>query len=114
VSTPKEQWQVTDALVYSVEWIEPSRNDWGHYNIIYSYRVGEERFTGESRDYSSEQATPLHRDDDIAIRYCPEHPQKSYYPEAKSVIDKRLLFFGIGAGAALIAMLIVYFNGGFR
>ena len=55
VSTPREQWPPTDGLIFSVEWFEPTRNDFGHYTVIYSYRVGDARFTGEFRDYTEVQ-----------------------------------------------------------
>ena len=114
MSTPKEQWQITEAIVFSVDWFEPTRYDFGHYTVVYSYRVDNERFTGEFRDYTDERDDYLHRDDAISIRYCPEHPDRSFYPGAKSAIDKRLLFLGIGAGLAVIVLLITYLRGGFR
>jgi hypothetical protein len=113
VSTPKEQWPATDALVYSVDWIEPSREDFGHYTVVYSYRVDDERYTGEFRDYN-EQGNSLHRDDVISIRYCPERPAKSFYPDVKSALSKRVLFLSVGAGIALIVLMIVYLSGGFH
>jgi hypothetical protein len=106
VSTPKEQWQITDALIYSVDWIPPSRHDMGHYEVVYSYKAGAERYTGGFSDYSSEQ--PLHRDDVISIRCCPEDPQKSFYPDRETAIGKRLLLFGIGAGVGVLVTLIKY------
>jgi hypothetical protein len=114
VSVPKEQWQITDALVYSVDWIDPSRNEAGHYNVVYSYKVSEERYTGEFSDYSNERDTPLHRDDVISIRYCPDHPTRSYYPDVQKSTNPRLILFAIGAGVGLIVLLIVYFSGGLR
>jgi hypothetical protein len=114
MGTPKEQWPIAEALVFSVDWVEPTRNDFGHYTLVYSYRVDNERFTGEFRDYTEERDNYLHRDDVISIRYCPEHPSRSFYPETKSVADKRLLFLGIGAGLAVIVFAIVYLSGGFR
>jgi hypothetical protein len=71
---PKEQWPITEALVFSVDWTEPSRNDSSHYTVIYSYRVGEELYTGQFRDYTGEQDSYLHQDDVISVRYCPELP----------------------------------------
>jgi hypothetical protein len=114
VSTPKEQWQITDALVFSAEWVTPSRNDWGHYMVVYSYRVGEDRYTGDYNHYCKETESYLHSDDRVSIRYCPEHPAKSYYPDAKKRISKLMLVLSFDAGIALIVLLIIYLTGGFR
>jgi len=114
VSTPKEQWQITDALVYSADWIDPSRNDWGHYLVVYSYRVGEDRFTGDCKHYGKDSDSYLHPDDVISIRYSPERPAQSYYPDAKKRLNKAIFFLGIAAGVALIVLLIIYLSGGFR
>ena len=113
MNTPKEQWPITNALIFSVDWAEPLRDEPGHYAVIYSYRVGEERYTGQFRDYTSEQDDYLHHEDVISIRYCPEHPSKSFYPEADDDgsygIGQRLVAFSIGGGITLIGILIVYY-----
>ncbi len=112
MSIPKEQWPVTEALVFSVDWTEPARDNSGYYTVIYSYRVGEERYTGQFRDYTSEQDGYLHQDDVISVRYSPELPAKSFYPEAEGSnigIGQRLVFFSIGGGITLIGVLIVYY-----
>jgi hypothetical protein len=46
----KADWHSATANIYSVEWIEPNRNDFGHYNVVYSYRVNDEMYTGEFSD----------------------------------------------------------------
>jgi len=79
----KQNWPSTEALVYSVEWFDPSRADSGHYKVEYSYRIGDERYTGEFYDYGSSQESYLHRDDTIRIEYDPSRPQHSRYPEAR-------------------------------
>jgi Protein of unknown function (DUF3592) len=114
VNRPKDQWQIAEALVYSSEWILPTRNNFGHYRVVYSYRAGGERYTGESAHYGNEKDSYLRRDDVITIRYCPETPAESYYPDAKKRIPKWLLFLSIEAGVVLAALLVFYFSGGFR
>jgi len=115
--TPKELWQTAEALVYSVERFDPDgrgEEDYGHYTVVYSYRVGEDRHTGEFNDYCDATDSYFHRDDTISVKYCPEHPEKSFYPDAESAKNKRLIAIGFGACLAVIVMLIVYFSGGFR
>jgi hypothetical protein len=114
VRTPKEYWPTTEALVYSVEWFEATHDDYANYLVVYSYRVGDQRYTGEFRDYGTHLEGFLHRNDTISVRYSPENPEKSYFPQRNSALNRRLLAIGIGAGFAVIVMLIVYFSGGFR
>jgi hypothetical protein len=106
MSTPKEQWQMAEALIYSCDWIKPDERSEGYYGVVYSYKVGEERYTGEFSDYSSDK--PLHRDDVISIRYCPEQPQKSFYPKRETAIGRRLLLYGISFGGGMLVVLIKY------
>ena len=110
----KSDWQITTANIYSADWIDPTRNDFGHYNVVYSYRVGEEIHTGEFSDYGSANETYLKRDDSIQIRYNPSNPGKSFYPEVRSATKRRIFFMSLGLALALIVMLIVYLNGGFK
>jgi hypothetical protein len=117
VSTPKELWGTAEALVYSVDRYDPtgsSADDYPHYTVVYSYRAGEERYTGKFDDYRDGSDSYFHAGDSVSIRYCPERPERSFYPEAKSATNRRLLAFGVGAGLAVIVMLIVYFDGGLR
>jgi hypothetical protein len=106
----KEDWPSTEAVVYSVGWFDPSRNDFGHYKVVYSYRVGEERYIGEFRDYINRPREYLHPNDTISIRYNPEVPSKSFYPLAHSATNRRLFSFAIAVGLATIVLLILYFT----
>lgn len=106
----KEDWPATDALVYSVEWFDPSRNDFGHYDVVYSYRIGEERYVGRFSDYIEGTTEYLHSGDTISIRYNPEAPGKSSYPLVHSATNRRLAFIGIGLGLAAAVMLVLYFT----
>ena len=96
-----------------MDWFDPSRSYGGHFDIVYSYKVSEVRYTGQFSDYSKSDK-PLHVNDTIAIRYCPEHPDRSYYPKVQRDPYPHSLIFAIGVGAALIVFLIVYLSGGFR
>src|ERR1017187_1264786 len=93
-----QDWQLVIANVFSAEWIDATRNDFGHYSLVYTYRVGDEIYRGESSDYRPAADEYLKRDDSIQVRYDPSNPKRSFYPEARSATNKRLFFFGIGAG----------------
>jgi hypothetical protein len=113
-SRGKEGWILAKGLVYSVEWIEPSRNDFGHYNVVFSYRAAGELYTGEFSDYGEATDNYLHKDDPIDILYNPDHPQQNSYPLIRTATNRRLAYFGIGAAIAIIVLLIVFLNGGFK
>ncbi|RZU40510.1 DUF3592 domain-containing protein [Edaphobacter modestus] len=109
----KSDWQPSMASIYSVSWIDASRNDFGHYEVTYSYHVSGEYYTGRFADYASQEESYLKRNDSIQIRYNPENPARSFYPEAqRPMVSKVSLLMGCGLGA--IVMLIVYLNGGFN
>lgn len=114
MSTPKDQWRTVEALVYSVEWIDPSRNDYGHYKVVYSYKVGEERYVGEFRDYTAGKDGYLHPNDTISIQYNPENPTRSFYPLVHSATKRRLNAAGIGCAVAIVYLLILLLSGAFR
>jgi hypothetical protein len=78
-----QDWRSTEALVYSVEWFDATRYDSGHYKVVYSYTVGNERYVGRFDDYGSPEEDYLHRDDTIRIEYDPEHPQHNRYQAAR-------------------------------
>ena len=84
---------MTEALIYSLDLIKPSRDE-PHYDVVYSYKVGEERYTGQFSDYyRGDSHSPLHVNGIISIRYCPEHPAKSYYPDAQPPAVSRWMLF---------------------
>jgi Protein of unknown function (DUF3592) len=114
INSSKTNWQLATANIYSAEWIDPTRNDFGHYTVTYTYHAGEEIYTGEFRDYVSQTEPYLKRDDVIQIRYNPLNPKKSFYPEVHSATNRRLFFISLGLALAIIVMVIVYLNGGFK
>lgn len=107
MSTPREQWPTTQGLVYSVNWFEPrsDNEDYPHYTVVYSYRIGTERYVGEFDDYRSMTDGYFRKDDSILIHYCPEQPEKSYYADAQSAIKKRLVAIGIGAALGIAGVI---------
>ena len=107
MSTPKEQWPTTQGLVYSVDWFEPrsDKENYPHYTVVYSYRIGDDRYVGTFADYRSMMDGYFRKDDSILIHYCPEHPEKSYYADVQSATKKRLVAFGIGAALGIVVLI---------
>jgi hypothetical protein len=107
VSAPREQWPTTQGLVYSVNWFEPTYDNEGypHYTVVYSYRIGTERYVGQFDDYHLMTDAYLRKDDSILIHYCPEQPEKSYYADAQSANKKGLVAIGIGAALGIAAVI---------
>ena len=110
----KADWRLTTANIYTVDLTEPTRGNSGHYDVIYTYRVGEEIYTGKFSDYDSTTESCLKPDDSIQIRYNPANPKQSYYPEVRGSDVNKLLVFGIPVAFALIILIVVYLSGGFR
>jgi hypothetical protein len=111
VSIPEEQWPTTDALIHSVEWIPPCRNDWGHYSVKYSYSVEGEQYTGKFNDYTDQTNSYLRPDGVISIRYRPDKRAKNYYPERKSATVRRLISIGVGLVFAISMIWYQSFKG---
>lgn len=101
----KEDWPTTDALVYSVEWFDPSRADHGHYKVVYSYAVGDERYSGQFYDYGTSDESYLHRDDAITIEYDRDRPEHSRYPLARAA--RRILPDGATWALRIIVVIFV-------
>ncbi len=103
--TGKDKWLLTTAVVYSYEWADLEDqvdSEVGFHNVVYSYRVGDERYVGKFAYYGYQAESYLHRGDTFTIRYNPSHPERSYYPELRTRHKFVLIAFAIGAIAALI------------
>ncbi len=81
---------------------------------MFSYRAVGELYTGQFADYGKATDNYLHKDDSIDIVYNPDHPQQNFYPLVRTATNRRLAYFGIGAVLAIIVLLIVFLNGGFK
>jgi hypothetical protein len=107
VRTRKNSWPKTLAHVYSVEEIEAEYgNQIAGYNVVYSYSVGNGRYVGKFSD----SHTSLRKGEIVSVRYCPEHPDRSFYPMATGLSGRGLIVVALGAGAAL-AVLFVLLSG---
>jgi hypothetical protein len=129
VRTPKEQWTETEALIFSVDWIEPSRGQNGHYEVVYSYRVGEERHTGQFHDYidggidycrsedpapAEERGAYLKPEHAISIRYNPSDPEKSFYPDAREYNTRRNTTLAVSIALVIFCLLMLYMRYRFK
>jgi hypothetical protein len=103
--TGKDLWTPITAVVFSCEWTSlPNQTDSevGHYHVVYSYSVANERYVGRFVDYGLQQESYLHPGDTFTIRYDPSHPSRSYYPDLRTRRSFLLICAGIGAGLGLL------------
>jgi hypothetical protein len=110
----RDRWLPVTGVVYSVEWRGQSDqvdSPIGYYDVVFSYRVDDELYSGRFTDYGMEAEDYLHKDDRIEIRYDPSNPNKNYYPLLRTTTNYRLLCGAISGAIAIIVMLIAYFRG---
>ena len=104
--TGKGDWKQASATVFSSEWLnKPSHRD-GHRHIVYNYSVGDTYYSGEFFDYGLETDEYAKPGDSLEIRYDPNNPAKSYYPERRTARKMVLICVAIGAGLALLVMIL--------
>jgi hypothetical protein len=109
----RDQWPAATGFVYSAEWRGLSGqgdSPVGYYDVVFSYRVNDQLYSGRFSDYGMEVEDYLHKDDTIEIRYDPSNPEKNYYPLLRTATNFRLLCGAIGAAIAIIVMLIAHFR----
>ncbi len=104
----RELWTSAKALVYSVQWIEPTHDDYGHYDVVFSYRAAGELYTGTFTDYGKAAEDYLHKEDVIDILYDPDHPERNFYPRVRTATNRRLISFFIGIGIAIVVLLVSF------
>jgi Protein of unknown function (DUF3592) len=104
----RDKWTPTKAEVYSVEWTDlPDQIDSavGHYHVVYSYWVNGVIYTGKFIDYGLQDEHYFKRGDELEIRFNPERPSHSYYPELRTRTNFVALCLAIGAGLGIVVML---------
>ena len=104
----RDNWTPTKAEVYSVEWTDlPDQIDSavGHYHVVYSYWVNGVIYTGKFIDYGLQDEHYFKRGDELEIRFNPERPSHSYYPELRTRTNFVALCLAIGVGLGIIVML---------
>jgi hypothetical protein len=105
-------WQSREATIYSAEWIDPQGEQRGCWQITYSYRVGDEYYSGEFTDWSSADISSYRKNETLSIEYSIEYPSLSRVPGITSLWDLMKIPVLIGAGLALVVMMIVLLGGG--
>jgi hypothetical protein len=107
----RDRWLPVTGLVYTVEWrglSDEVNSPIGYYDVVFSYRVSNQLYSGRFSDYGMEAEDYLHKDESIEIRYDPSNPSRNYYPLLRTATNYRLLCGAIGGAIAIIVMLIAY------
>jgi Protein of unknown function (DUF3592) len=115
--TGKKSWMTTDAVVFSCDWMDlPDQIDSkvGHYHVVYTYRVDGTLYTGRFADYGMQDEEYLKRDEVFQIRYNPQNPEKSYYPELRTRYKFILISCVIGAAVGIIVLTLAFLTGHFH
>jgi hypothetical protein len=101
-------WTEVEATIYSAEWIEPRGEDPGCWQVTYSYRVGDDYYSGHFTDFSSEEISAYRKGEMLGIEYLLKSPAKSRVPGATSYWKAARVPMAIGAFAGLTAILIYF------
>jgi len=88
--------------VSSVERIDGTPTNFGHFVVEYTYDVNGTSYSGRFRTYLSESLDFLHARDIFPILYNPANPSRSCYPGVVGPWSLRLM-----AAGATVAGLIV-------
>ena len=78
------------------------------------YRADGTMYTGRFADYGSQSEENLKRDDVFQVRYDPQHPSHSYYPDLRTRHKFMLICAVIGAGAGVAVLTVSYLTGHFH
>lgn len=103
--TGKDRWVPTEAEIFSCDWADLEDqidSEVGYYRVVYSYVVADERYVGKFTDFGLQKESYFRRGDTFIVRYNPNRPSRSYYPELRSRYKFHLICAGVGAGAALL------------
>ena len=106
--TGKDQWPSTKATVYSCDFTTRRERDLpvGHYQVVVSYPVDGEIYTGKFVDFGLQAEDYFHRGDTLEVRYNPRKPSKFYYPDLRTQTRFNLTWFAVGAVLAILVMLL--------
>lgn len=108
--TGKDRWVPTNAEIFSCDWADLEDqidSDVGYYNVVYSYVVAGERYVGKFTDFGFQRESYFRRGDTFIVRYDPNRPSRSYYPDLRFRYRFHLICAGIGAGLALLVGMLV-------
>jgi hypothetical protein len=105
--TVPEGWTAINATIYTADYREPSGNERPFWHLTYSYRVGEEFYSGECTDFATDSEMEYHPNDTLEIEYSTAHPAKSRVPGSTTWWSKARTPFAIG-GAIGLAVIVIY------
>jgi hypothetical protein len=114
VTRRTRSWQSKEATIYSAEWIDPQGEQRGCWRVTYSYRVGDEYYSGQFTDWSSEDISSYRKNETLPIEYSTEDPSQSRVPGITRYWDSIKIPVLIGAAFALLVMMIIFLSGGFK
>jgi hypothetical protein len=100
-------WIATNASVYSADYIEPNGEERPLWSVTYSYRVGEEYYSGQFADFASDDVVSYHKGDVVQIEYRASNPERSRFPTATTWWSTSKTPFVIGSVMGL-AVIILY------
>lgn len=110
--TGKDRWPKTTATVYSCDFTTRQERDSpvGHYDVVISYAVEGETYSGRFVDFGLQSEDYFHRGDTLEIRFNPRNPSKFYYPDLRTQTRFRLIWAAIGGTLAIVVMLIRFLS----
>lgn len=91
-----DNWQKIDAVVDSVEWFDPEHEQFGYFDVIYSYRVGDIVHQGRFHDYGEDNEEYLKPQDVIEILFNPDSCTDCHYPQARTLASRKMMYIGMG------------------
>jgi hypothetical protein len=112
--TGKDAWKSTEATVFSCDWTDlPNQIDTpvDYYHVVYSYQVDGTFYTGRFADYGLQDEEYFKRNDLFQVRYNPQNPSQSYYPDLRTRYNFMLICWAIGAVAGIVVLTISYMTG---
>jgi Protein of unknown function (DUF3592) len=107
--TGKDTWVPVAAKVYSCEYVDlPNtiNSEIGDYHVTYSYEVDGQYYIGRFIDFGRMDEDYFRRDDTVEVRYNPQNPSKSCYPDLRTQTNFRLICFAVGGGVGLVVIIL--------
>jgi hypothetical protein len=107
--TGKDLWTSTTATVYSVEYgdlYEQINSEVGYYRVTYTYIVDGKRYVGRFVEFGRQDENYFKRDDNFVVLYNPHAPEKSYYPNVRTLTNFHLTCLALGTVLAMLALIL--------
>lgn len=91
-----EGWLTARAVVETVVWMEPEHEQFGYYDVIYSYEVEGVTYQGRFHDYGEETEEYMGCTDCIEVLYNPKEPNCCHYPMLRTLANRKMMYIGMG------------------